>query len=126
MDKQEYGYGNGGLTQAALAGDRPLFSPGWIVATPAALDACERAASNPIEYLNRHLFGDWGHRRSLDRRANDTAVQLGARILSSYELVTGERIWVITEWDRSLTTIVLPSEIYSLQVRPTTSWRENH
>jgi hypothetical protein len=65
---------------------------------------------NPIEYLNRHLFGDWGDLDPDEKRANDKAVELGTRILSAYDLPTGERLLVITEWDRSATAILLPSE----------------
>ncbi|MCB9005858.1 MAG: plasmid related protein [Ardenticatenaceae bacterium] len=66
-------------------------------------------------YLARHAQGDWGDDLdSFDRRQNDTAVQEGYRILSAYAVSIGDnetkRIWIITESDRSATTVLLPSE----------------
>ncbi|MCB8980590.1 MAG: plasmid related protein [Ardenticatenaceae bacterium] len=65
-------------------------------------------------YLARHAQGDWGDDLdSFDERQNDTAVKEGYRILSAYTVPAGdetERIWIITEADRSATTVLLPSE----------------
>jgi hypothetical protein len=65
-------------------------------------------------YLDRHAAGNWGQLCAVDKRANDRAVKKGTRILSAYDvpLEGGEtaRIWIITEWDRSLTTALLPQE----------------
>ena len=64
-----------------------------------------------IKSLRRHQRGDWGNLCEEDKRANDFAVENGERILSSY--IIGEnkvKIWIITEWDRSYTTILLPEE----------------
>jgi hypothetical protein len=70
-----------------------------------------RSGINPFELLARHQRGDWGPLDLHDRAANDQAVTGGTRILSAYEVdPSGEKIWVITEADRSVTTALLPSE----------------
>jgi hypothetical protein len=89
---------------------RPLFPLGQIVATPGALQACAQAEVNPAKYINRHVFGDWGDLGDEDKQANDLALERGSRILSAYNLPTEERLWIITEWDRSATTLLLPLE----------------
>jgi hypothetical protein len=86
------------------------FQLGQTVATPGALDALQRSNETPWAFLVRHLAGDWGDVCLEDREANDEAVRDGSRILSAYTLKTGEKIWVITEADRSVTTILLPDE----------------
>jgi hypothetical protein len=86
------------------------FPPGRLLATPAALRACERAHVVPWAYLQQHLTGDWGVVDAEDKAANDRALRDGDRLLSAYVLPTGVRIWIITEWDRSATTILLPSD----------------
>jgi hypothetical protein len=60
--------------------------------------------------LERHRTGDWGDVPEEDARENEVAVRYGFRVLSSYR-VAGKRLWVITEADRSVTTLLLPSEI---------------
>jgi len=87
-----------------------LFSTGQIVGTPGALEAMENAQVDPVELLERHLYGDWGDLCPEDSELNDSAVQSGGRIMSSYMLPTDVKIWIITEWDRSATTLLLPSE----------------
>lgn len=86
------------------------FPLGRIVATPGALAAFERAGESPLPLLARHGTGDWGELDEHDREANERAVRHGERILSAYLVGTGERLWVITEADRSVTTFLLPSE----------------
>lgn len=83
---------------------------GQVVATPGALAALEGAGEFGLTYLQRHQAGDWGVLCAEDREVNQRALRLGQRILSQYELPTGEKIWIITEWDRSYTTLLLPSE----------------
>ena len=56
------------------------------------------------------MNGDWGELSESDRQANEHALKHDLRVLSAYTLRTGERIWIITEGDRSVTTILLPSE----------------
>jgi hypothetical protein len=61
-------------------------------------------------YLTRHANGDWGEIDEHDRKANEYALDHGLRVMSVYTLSSGERIWVVTEADRSSTTILLPEE----------------
>lgn len=86
------------------------FQLGQIVATPGALAALAEAEANPLEYLQRHAAGDWGEVDAEDRKANNWSLKNGERILSAYTLPTGQRIWIITEADRSSSTILLPEE----------------
>ena len=89
----------------------PLFSLGRAVATPAALALLAGAGENPGELLARHQSGDWGEVPPEDARENDFSVKHGFRILSSYAVGrAGERVWIITEADRSSTRILLPGE----------------
>jgi hypothetical protein len=87
-----------------------LFSLGRIVATPGVLQAMEKAGSSAGEFLGRHAVGDWGDLCDEDKTANDEALADDLRILSAYKLKDGTKIWVITECDRSVTTVLLPSE----------------
>lgn len=89
---------------------KPLFSLGQVVATPGALAALEEAGQEPMEFLRRHITGDWGDLVDEDKEANDRALRDDARIFSAYHTVKNTKIWVITEWDRSVTTFLLPSE----------------
>jgi hypothetical protein len=88
----------------------PRFSLGQLVATPGALQALAAAGQSPMEFVQRHQSGDWGEVNDEDRRENEYSVQRGFRILSAYPLRTGVRMWVITEADRSATTLLLPEE----------------
>jgi hypothetical protein len=88
----------------------PKFSHGQIVATPGALAAMEEHLCQPLTLLARHLAGDWGVLPAEDAQLNDEALKSDGRLLSSYPLGGDTRIWVITEWDRSVTTFLLPSE----------------
>jgi len=88
----------------------PLFLLGRVVATPGALAIFQQHEDKSIhQYLQNHLRGDWGELCSDDKQANDNALNTGGRILSSY-FVGGNKIWVITEADRSATTVLLPQE----------------
>ena len=90
---------------------RPLFSPGEIVATPGALDALVRANQQPQDFLDRHMVGDWGSELSeADKAENEYSLRHGFRLLSSYRTAAGEKLWIITEADRSATTLLLPEE----------------
>jgi hypothetical protein len=62
-----------------------------------------------FEYLARHATGDWGDLCAFDRRQNEIALRDGYRVLSSYD-VAEKSVWIITESDRSITTILLPEE----------------
>nr|WP_238877028.1 plasmid related protein [Achromobacter xylosoxidans] len=82
---------------------------GQVVATPGALNLLHRANLNPFQMLSRHRSGDWGNVQTEDAFANEAAAIHGNRVISSYEVV-GERLWIITEADRSATTLLLPEE----------------
>jgi hypothetical protein len=82
---------------------------GRVVATPAALKLLLETGEHPVDYLARHATGDWGELCAFDRRQNEIALRDGYRVLSSYP-VGKERVWIITEADRSVTTILLPEE----------------
>jgi len=88
----------------------PRFELGRITVTPAALSALEAADVPGLLLLAKHIHGDWSELAEHDRLQNELAVLLGLRVLSSYALPDGKRIWVITEADRSATTILLPGE----------------
>lgn len=93
-----------------VAERKQLFPLGQVVATPDALAALEEANESALPLLSRHQSGDWGNDLSEeDRQLNDEAVRDGSRILSSYVLdATGQKVWVITEADRSSTCVLLP------------------
>ena len=89
---------------------QPLFDLGQVVSTPGALDALEAANQHPVEFIARHVSGDWGELPPEDVKENEFSVKHGYRILSAYTLKTGVKIWIITEADRSVTTFLLPEE----------------
>jgi hypothetical protein len=82
---------------------------GRVVATPGALNLLSEIGAHPFDYLARHANCDWGDLCAFDRRQNEIALRDGYRVLSSYEMSAG-RVWIITEADRSVTTILLPEE----------------
>jgi len=88
-----------------------LFGMGRIMATPGALETLRAVGMSASTFLARHESGVWGNLDAEDRRANDRALMEGTRIFSSYALGdTGERVWIITEADRSYTTVLRPDE----------------
>ena len=86
------------------------FSPGRVIATPAALALLGDCGKVPSEYLGRHLSGDWGDLDPHDRRENEWALKTGARLFSSYAVCPQNKLWIITEANRSSTTILLPRD----------------
>ncbi len=89
----------------------PLFPLGHLAATPGAIELLDRTGTNATSLLRRHQCGDFGDLCASDVRANRDAILTGARILSCYEVGTRrEKVWVITESDRSASTLLLPSE----------------
>lgn len=86
------------------------FRTGEVVATPGAIAAMQKHLCQPLSLLARHLAGDWGDVPPEDAQLNDEALKSEGRLLSSYPIGGNERIWIITEWDRSVTTLLLPSE----------------
>ena len=87
-----------------------IFGMGQIVATPGALRELAAQGVNEWAYIRRHAIGDWGELCDEDKAANEAALQDGERLFSHYNLPDGSHVWVITEADRSVTTILLPEE----------------
>ncbi len=87
-----------------------LFACGQLLATPAALDLLLQRGVSPLSLLARHLRGDWGDLGAADAHANDQALASGCRLLSRYDLLGGGTGWLITEADRSVTTVLLPDD----------------
>lgn len=95
-----------------------LFFPGHVAATPGALAALQEHGIDPVSLLSRHVNGDWGSVDAEDAATNTAAVSQRSRILSAYPLDPSKpcegfganTVWIITEADRSLTTILLPEE----------------
>ncbi len=102
-----------------IAVNQPRFSLGQVVATPAAMATLERLGKNVLEFIERHVRGDWGDLSEDDQQANEDALVDGSRILSSY-ILEGEgdhvvKLWIITEaeddsGDRMATTALLAEE----------------
>lgn len=86
------------------------FPLGQLAATPGALEALQEASQSPADFLRRHAAGDWGEVSAEDKALNDQALLDGDRLLSAYRTSRGTKVWVITESDRSVTTILLPQE----------------
>ena len=89
---------------------KPLFDLGQLVATPGALAALEKTGQNAMDFLSRHVRGDWGELPKEDKDENQLSLDKGFRLLSSYRTTAGDKLWVITEADRSHTTLLLPEE----------------
>ncbi|WP_167313464.1 hypothetical protein [Ralstonia insidiosa] len=88
----------------------PRLPLGQLVATPAAVAALAAAGVSIFKLLNRHARGDWGDLSTEDLAPNDLAAITGQRVLSSYLMGNGQKVWIITEWDRSVTTVLLPDD----------------
>ena len=89
----------------------PLFELGSIVTTTGAMRVLQDLDVSLIALVTRHISGDWSEMCEEDQETNKEAVKYGDRILSAYTLPDEQtKIWVITEWDRSVTTILLPEE----------------
>jgi hypothetical protein len=87
---------------------KPKFMLGRIVATPNALNAV--ANTDILAALERHVRGDWGTLDTEDWIVNENSLKAGGRLLSSYLSSQNVKFWIITEWDRSVTTILLPED----------------
>jgi hypothetical protein len=104
------------MSETLRAARRGSFDLGQVVATQGALAATTHEQRQ--RYLARHASGDWGHVCREDRDANDRAVHNGGRILSAYPIDATKpcqgfgvnTLWIITEGDRSVTTLLLPGE----------------
>ncbi len=88
----------------------PKFALGRLLITGSAVKALGESEQSPIDFLCRHVRGDFGNLCPEDKQLNDQALVNGGRILSSYKTLKGAQIWIITEADRSSTTLLLPSE----------------
>ena len=86
-----------------------LLPLGRVVATPGAMGVIRTHGLDVLALLHRHRAGDWGDVSEHDAQANDRSVEGGTRVLSAYE-TAGGKLWVITEADRSATTVLLPSD----------------
>ena len=85
-----------------------VFRLGRIVATPNALQSLTQ--DDILLGIQRHQAGDWGNLGDDNRAANDRALAQGGRIVSAYNAMNGTKFWLITEADRSTTTILLPED----------------
>jgi hypothetical protein len=102
-----------------IAVNQPRFSLGQVVATPEAMATVGRLGKSVLEFIERHVRGDWGDLSDDDKQANEDALADGSRILSSY-ILEGEgddaiKVWIITEAEdesgnREATTVLLPEE----------------
>jgi hypothetical protein len=70
----------------------------------------EQVNKSPLEFLSRHLRGDWGDLCREDKTENEVSLKYHFRLMSSYPVTDNEKIWIITEEDRSVTTLLLPEE----------------
>ena len=86
-----------------------LFALGQVVSTPSALAFAENHQIDLLQLLHRHQTGDWGDLENEDNEANEEALVNDTRIFSSYS-VGEDKIWIITEADRSFTTFLMPSD----------------
>ncbi|KVE69751.1 hypothetical protein [Burkholderia vietnamiensis] len=84
---------------------KPLFHPGKLLISPTALAALRANSVPVIGVVLRHIAGDWGIVSDEDKRQNDISIAAGLRLISIYRLPNWTRILVITEWNRSNTTI---------------------
>lgn len=102
------------MSQAKTSNQRPnskpLFALGQVVATPGALALLEETKTDGFVLMHRHKNGDWGCVPPEDAEANEEALVTHCRILSSYLLNSTDKLWIITEADRSSTTLLLPDE----------------
>lgn len=110
--------------QVTVMTNAARFPLGQIVATPGALALLERTGFSAAALLSRHLQGDWGDCCAEDRTLNELSLAQGMRLMSVYRLVDAEKlaatpvpqrarlptVWIITEWDRSYTTLLRPDE----------------
>ena len=96
-----------------MAQQKTLFSMGKLVWTRGvndriAVDA--EFAKMVMNSLRRHATGDWGDLPEEDKKENELSLREGFRLLSAYEAEGLPKIWIITEWDRSVTTVLFPDE----------------
>ena len=99
------------LFQRPVPQKQPLFAPGSLQLSEKVHWLASKGLIDPLLYVQRHVRGDWGDLDEADRRQNDAALASGEdRLFSSYQVDRDLKLWVITEWDRSVTTMLLPEE----------------
>jgi len=98
------------MVVASLISHPPRFQAGRLLVTPGIIALMERGGFNPMPYLRRHLHGDWGDLSPPDLRANRAALRDGDRLFSAYQVTPDLRVWIVTQSDRSATTVLLPDE----------------
>ncbi len=86
----------------------PKFALGQVVITTNALSHLEMSEVEAA--VHRHALGDWGDVCPDDKKENELSLTSGLRLLSAYQAQNGVRFWIITEADRSLTTVLLPED----------------
>ena len=86
------------------------FTLGQTFITPGAEEALQIAGQTAIKFLRRHMSCDFGELSNDDQRENELALTEGFRLLSNYRTGKGQQLWIITEADRSATTVLLPPE----------------
>jgi hypothetical protein len=96
--------------EPAKAPSSPVLSLGDLYSTPGARTALEKSGQSFVPFLARYIGGDWGDCGEEDWKSNDEAIKGDGRVLAVYHTAKGEKLWIITEWDRSVTTILLPDE----------------
>jgi hypothetical protein len=96
------------MNQKILITSNPKFDLGEVVITTNANKTL--AEDDVFKALARHVSGDWGEVCKEDWKTNDNALKHGERLLSEYTSKDNEKFWIITEWDRSVTTVLLPED----------------
>ena len=90
--------------------EKKSFPLGQVLITPPAEAILQEASRTFQEFLDRHASGDWGEIDVDDWNANEDALTSGARLMSVYTVTDKQKIWIITESDRSATTLILPDD----------------
>ena len=88
----------------------PRFAHGRLVMTRSVRELIRDTGLDVLTFLQRHLNGDWGDLPEEDRRSNETALRTGDRLFSAYQVNANGKLWIITEADRSVTTLLLPED----------------
>ena len=96
------------FNHSAIDAPRPRFSLGQTVSTSNAFSALD--SHDAFAALRRHVCGDWGECGAEDWQMNEEALLSGGRLFSVYRDRSGTRFWIITEADRSATTVLLPED----------------
>ena len=86
------------------------FELGKLVATRGVIEHINEAEEILYPYIKRHSIGDWGDTCAEDVQVNEDSLKNGGRLMSVYNLPDGKKIWIITEWNRCVTTILFPDE----------------